>query len=704
LGLVLGIWSALKEIRALLIKGKKWLDIKKIKAEYKNTLKMVFETPLPLDEDLNITLKDVYTDSKGVYDVLSQETLENKEVSNLIWDCWEENKNNFLFLLGLPGSGKSSLIKKLSYDWAEDNKEPFPRKISERDLYTVQLRHLPKEFKDEPIEVLIKYLRGEYNPPYDPFLWNKEVIYLFKGFQKSILLLDGLDEFAMNYQLTEEDTLELLEKLVEGLKKYDCKVLITSRPNYLSLNSLDNLNKRLNYTVWELKPFSYGETVEFLKKYKNSLQKEYEYKKRTHPQNTQKIYFDNFNLLKARLENNLNKKNTAVNLPLVLYMLAHLYLRKNETPEIENNIELYEKVVNAVIKRIWENNNHLKKVISSADWFKLYRSFLEELAFLIEFSNKEFATLEEIEKLNSFTILKEETKLQEKELLGKLLTFFYIHRGKNKKTQTVEFIHKTFQEYLAACNIYNQLLENLELETNRYENIIWNLFSKNKIPLKVREFLEQIIEKRREEDREKQNQFLEKMKEIFPSLLEKDFIVKPCELGKEKPLNKPLWCFGNLWIFASKVSEVYLEELKDIPDNEKWKYHFLKKYKNKLTCLIKRTQVQEETMLNTFPLTYSNLMEGDLCKANLITAKLAKANLSKAFLWGVNLGFADLSYANLSYAYLIDAFLRDAILENANLEGADLRGAIFDPEEIKKAKNWDKAIYDEDMKKKLGLK
>ena len=123
----------------------------------------------------------------------------------------------------------------------------------------------------------------------------------------------------------------------------------------------------------------------------------------------------------------------------------------------------------------------------------------------------------------------------------------------------MEFIHKTFQEYLAASNIYNRLLENLHMGNEEYENLIWDLFSKKQISPKVREFLETIIEKRREEDREKQNQFLEKMKDVFPSLLEKDFVVKPHELVGEKPLNKPLWCFGNLWIMASKISELYLE-------------------------------------------------------------------------------------------------------------------------------------------------
>ncbi len=70
---------------------------------------------------------------------------------------------------------------------------------------------------------------------------------------------------------------------------------------------------------------------------------------------------------------------------------------------------------------------------------------------------------------------------------------------------------------------------------------------------------------------------------------------------------------------------------------------------------------------------------------------------------------ADLSWANfekevdLREANLRGANLTGVIFKDANLEGADLRGAIFDPEEIKKAKNWDKAIYDDEMKRKIGL-
>ncbi len=850
-------------------RGEEWLSLRKLEYEYKKTLKRVFEKPLPLDKNLGISLKEVYTDPKGVKDLISNQSLEPKGVSDLIWDRWEHNQNSFTLLLGQPGGGKSSLIKKLSYDWAENNREPYPKDVFERNLYTVQLRYLPEEFKDDPVKFLTNYLRGEYDPPHDPFLWDEEVIYLFKGYRNSILLLDGLDEFVMNYQLTEEETKNLLEKLADGLSRYNCKVLITSRPNYLSKEHLEDLNKRWGYTVWELQPFTLEEINEFLDKYKRALTEKHNYQKKVNPENPPKVYLENFDLLKERVEKNLNAEEPLANQPLLLYMFAHLYLREGKTPRIGGDIELYKELITATIRRRWEDDNHLKKVITSAEWDYLYRRFLEELAFLIEFSNKPYATLEEVEKLKVFETLKRKTKLSEKNLLGSLLTFFYLHRGSDKETQTVEFIHKTFQEYLAASNIYNQLLGNLHTDNKEYEDLIWDLFSKKQVSPKVREFLETIIKEHREKDREKQDQFLEKMKEVFPYLLEKDFVVKPHELVGEKPLNKPLWCFGNLWVFASKISELYLEELRNIPEKEKWKYNPLaigiNKYSDKFGKLIRLIQqldttyirflnlgylnLQNVNLINTdlswvyikgsklqnTLLTWANLRESVIENSELIEtslagsylrkiklievllqkidfrgsnlrkakiqdvtfqdvvldwatlkgAKLNNVTISNSSLKGVNfteaefkrvdfinsnlenivfynttfadvkflngikltssdfrnakflrvsLEKADLSKAILTKTLFINVNLKNAILEeadlswanfekevdlreanlrganltgvifkDANLEGADLRGAIFDPEEIKKAKNWDKAIYDDEMKRKIGL-
>ncbi|MDJ0729715.1 MAG: pentapeptide repeat-containing protein [Crocosphaera sp.] len=125
----------------------------------------------------------------------------------------------------------------------------------------------------------------------------------------------------------------------------------------------------------------------------------------------------------------------------------------------------------------------------------------------------------------------------------------------------------------------------------------------------------------------------------------------------------------------------------------------------------------------------ANLIRADLIRADLIRADLIRADFSGAYLRGADLRGADLREANLREANLIRADLSGADLiradliradliradliradfSGADLSGADLRGADLRgvknilPEQIKQAKNWKFADFDEEMKAKLGL-
>jgi hypothetical protein len=66
---------------------------------------------------------------------------------------------------------------------------------------------------------------------------------------------------------------------------------------------------------------------------------------------------------------------------------------------------------------------------------------------------------------------------------------------------------------------------------------------------------------------------------------------------------------------------------------------------------------------------------------------------------GIDLRFADLRNANLQ-----SANLENANLDGTNLKNADLRRARFiSIEQIKTARFWREAIYDDDFREKLGL-
>ncbi len=122
--------------------------------------------------------------------------------------------------------------------------------------------------------------------------------------------------------------------------------------------------------------------------------------------------------------------------------------------------------------------------------------------------------------------------------------------------------------------------------------------------------------------------------------------------------------------------------------------------------------------LSKADLSGANLYEAKLYETNLSGADLSGADLSGAKLSGVysgaNLFGANLSKANLSKADLSGAILSGAYFSGANLSGAklyraNLSGAILNgaknltPEQVKLAKNYKDAEYDEDFRAQLDL-
>lgn len=113
-------------------------------------------------------------------------------------------------------------------------------------------------------------------------------------------------------------------------------------------------------------------------------------------------------------------------------------------------------------------------------------------------------------------------------------------------------------------------------------------------------------------------------------------------------------------------------------------------------------------------LTWANLENADLSgteiyDTNLKGAHLYGANLSKAHLGKVDLSEAHLGKVDFREATLYKTKFDEADLREANLNGANLSMAFFQnaknltPEQVKAAKNWKQAHYDEDFRQKLGL-
>jgi uncharacterized protein YjbI with pentapeptide repeats len=114
-----------------------------------------------------------------------------------------------------------------------------------------------------------------------------------------------------------------------------------------------------------------------------------------------------------------------------------------------------------------------------------------------------------------------------------------------------------------------------------------------------------------------------------------------------------------------------------------------------------------------------NLEGVDLSNADLSDANLSNTNLSRSSFRNTDLSASDLRNSDLSGADLSGAdFGRDFDLFNwkfdfrgaANLKGANLNGASLrhvrnlTPEQVKAARNWERARYDEKFCHQLELK
>ncbi|HEY9877358.1 MAG TPA: pentapeptide repeat-containing protein [Leptolyngbyaceae cyanobacterium] len=119
----------------------------------------------------------------------------------------------------------------------------------------------------------------------------------------------------------------------------------------------------------------------------------------------------------------------------------------------------------------------------------------------------------------------------------------------------------------------------------------------------------------------------------------------------------------------------------------------------------------EGAMLENACLWDSNLENANLQGANLRGATLRglnsnwkHANLQNANLQKVHAVNIDLRGANLCNANFQEANLDGAKLDGADLQGADLRQAThITVQQIKSARNWEHALYDESFRRELGL-
>ena len=649
----------------------------------------------------NFSFKDIYVPLKAQRLDQNGKLIEDEEPFDL--ETWakglladEKKQNQVMFVEAGPGRGKSIFCRMLA-DWVGQHLHPVwtPVLIRLRDILKLQ-----NNFRET-----LKYAVTAGFASDDGWLMDGNTRYLF--------FLDGFDELRMKGRSSGG-----LEQFIKEVVQFqeDCdktsemrhRVLITGRT--LALQGIerqmpDNLDRV------EVQIMDEGLQQQWLSKWEAQFGAE------------KTSAFQQF------LQDECCPKNVKSELsrePLLLYLLAAMHRDKilkvedfQGTNSTQAKILIYNKTLNWVLTE--QRSEKLNRDLTELETEEL-RRILTEAALCVVQSGGECATVAMIEERlkadNSAKALLEKARKRSEDKddpLSNAWAVFYLQKGSQEGS--VEFVHKSFGEFLCAERLKKSLEEwtkpgNKGIEFNTQNSDmdweIYDLLGYGPLTEEIVEYLMGLLTTPAVAGKES----LFRRVKLFKRL--EDFYLRWCD-GKfidAPPENLPQKKMGLLRdqlksqdlgqrqidVYAGLNVMILLLELhrygQETPEfKDKIMFYPCGKPNTegelddaiRLLRLIGYSRCVEYfgflhtvgRFLSGAHLSGANLGGAELCGADLGGAKLSGANLNRAELSDADLIDADLSGAHLHSAYLSRAYLNSANLSGANLSGAYLNSAYL---------------------------
>ena len=402
--------------------------------------------PLFWDNTIQLPLEKVYTRLKIVSRERGSNQGETKRWSDVIWaedsrrdEVWvearankanpcdlfgmlKENKNVMTIVEGSPGIGKTTFCLKLAYEWANQSSSAasFPEfelvlllkcRDIDGDLTEAMTEQLfPKDMSKDAREELLRFLED------------------IKNQERVLIILDGLDELA-------EKSKHYLDDLLHRKRWACCYVLATTRQE----KGIE-VRKQPEFVFnlfLQIKGFTLEDSFEYIKRHFKIAGPE-------HSSKGEKLI--------EEIKKNALLQNLQTN-PLNLLLLCVVYEdHEGELPS--SRTDLYHVIVVCLLRRYCAKHNvkASKKDRDLETQFKRDIRCLGKLAWNCLLNDRYSffeEELEELERRNEKLVARQLGLIYKEESLKRL-----------KPQHEYCFLHKLFQEYLAASYIAHKLGRN----------------------------------------------------------------------------------------------------------------------------------------------------------------------------------------------------------------------------------------------------
>ena len=355
-----------------------------------------------------------------------------KEIEEILAPLDENTESSFILIEGAPGIGKSMLLKEIAYRWGKKQllqKFELVLLVCLRDTSLQQIKSVD--------DLLQLFCIGDKNPTQIVSACAQYL--LVNGGKALALLLDGYDEYPEHLQKS-----SLIADIIKRRVLPLCALVVSSRPH-----ASQHLREEATITV-DILGFTETERKHYIKQaLPDQPHKVEELTQYLHQQpSVDSICFSPFN------------------------MVILLYLYKLGIPLPKNSVELYHHFICSTINRHLSKfgKHNITDLTDLPDPYNTIIQHLSKLSLEALNNNQLVFTLEEI------TAACPDIAAIPGAINGFGLLQAVQHFGLYAKTMTLNFIHFTVQEFLAAHYI-SHLPPSEELKV--IEVIFWNNIHSN---------------------------------------------------------------------------------------------------------------------------------------------------------------------------------------------------------------------------------